>query len=100
FRHENLNNAFAFLKRLFIPGNAELQLDYNLQLPLTLAIASLFSWWAFFRKGQSIQDAVYSGHKLSYWGLSMTTLAAVLLFLLSVGAITSSTFNPFIYFRF
>ncbi len=100
FRHENLDDAFAFLKRMFIPGTAEIQLDYNLRLPVTLVIAFVFSWWAFFRKGQHIQDLVYSGNKLSYWGLSLTSLAAVLLFLLSVGAITSSTFNPFIYFRF
>jgi alginate O-acetyltransferase complex protein AlgI len=100
FRHENLDEAFAFLKRMFIPGTAEVQLEYNMRLPVAIVVGFLFSWWAFFRKGQAIQDAVYSGNKLSHTGLFVVAIAALLLFLLSLGAITGSSFNPFIYFRF
>ena len=63
------------------------------------ALAILFSFLTSFKWGEKIQQAIY----YSYYGIKgniVMTAAAVIVFMLSVAAITSSNFNPFIYFRF
>lgn len=62
-------------------------------------LAILFAFFTAFRKGKRIQELVY------YTLYSPKTTAAItgvsmLLFIVAVARITSSGFNPFIYFRF
>ena len=64
-----------------------------------LAIAVLFSFFTYLKKGRQIQDAIYFE---AYPGYRHAVVAGlvVLLLVLSVSSITAFGFNPFIYFRF
>ena len=61
--------------------------------------SEIFSFFAISKYTQKIQDALYFD---VYTNLKHLYVAAIsiLLFVLSVSSITSSGFNPFIYFRF
>jgi alginate O-acetyltransferase complex protein AlgI len=99
FRSEKTKDAVVFVKKLFV---------FDFQLPPHFIdaefkfygiLAVLFSFWACFRIGKKIQDKVY----YSYYGAGGNLIAAFfacLLFTVSLASITSSGFNPFIYFRF
>lgn len=99
FRADTTAGAFHFIKQLF---------TFNFYLPphfidaefkFYFLLAILFSFFASFKIGQAIQNKVY----YSYYGNSgnlVFTLVSICLFTLSLASITSSGFNPFIYFRF
>ncbi len=99
FRAEKTKDALVFVKKLFVfdfklPDHF---LDKEFMFYGILAI--LFSFWTSFKIGKKIQDKVYS----SYYGISGNFIAAFfacVLFTVSLASITSSGFNPFIYFRF
>ncbi len=99
FRADKTSYAIQFVKQLF---------TFNWQMPLRFispefvlcfVLALLFSFFVSVKIGEKIQQKIY----YSYYGLAgnlaMSTLSIVL-FTLSLAAITSSGFNPFIYFRF
>ncbi|MBL0047333.1 MAG: MBOAT family protein [Bacteroidetes bacterium] len=99
FRANSFSFAVAMIKKL---------VDFNFFVDGALldnqflffgALAILFSFLTSFKWGEKIQQAIY----YSYYGIKgniVMTAAAVIVFMLSVAAITSSNFNPFIYFRF
>jgi len=99
FRAEHVSNAFEFVLKLF---------SFNFSIPnhfitnefiFYFLLATLFSFFTSFKIGQKIQQKVY----FSYFGLTGNLLSAAIaciLFTLSLASITSSGFNPFIYFRF
>jgi len=99
FRAEKTSDAIVFVKKLF---------EFDLNLPPHFIdreflfyglLAVLFSFFACFKIGRDIQNKVY----FSYYGLTgnlLSVLVALILFALSLASITSSGFNPFIYFRF
>jgi alginate O-acetyltransferase complex protein AlgI len=99
FRAETIGDAAGFVKKLFtfdfhLPPH---YLDREFLFYAVLAI--IFSFFASFAIGRKIQEKVY----YSYYGFSgnlIATLAACILFTISLASITSSGFNPFIYFRF
>ncbi len=98
FRIENIKDAFLFVKRMFAfsPGNG---LQLNAEFITYLCIAAFFSFFAISKYGQKIQQAFYFNDYSNLKHLSIVTLSVVL-FLLSVASVTSTGFNPFIYFRF
>jgi alginate O-acetyltransferase complex protein AlgI len=99
FRAEKATDALVFIKKLFV-------FDFNLpphfldrEFIFYGLLAILFSFFACFQMGKKIQNKVY----FSYYGIIgdlLATLLACMLFTLSLASITSSGFNPFIYFRF
>lgn len=99
FRAEKTSDALVFVKKLFT-------LDFKLpehfldnEFLFFGASAILFSFFASFSIGRKIQNTVY----FSYYGLGGNLVAAIIacaLFTISLASITSSGFNPFIYFRF
>ncbi len=99
FRANSFGFAVAMIKKLvdfnfFIDGAL---LDNQFVFIGVLSI--LFSFLTSWKWGEKIQQSIY----YSYYGISgniAMTAGAVLIFMLSVAAITSSNFNPFIYFRF
>ena len=99
FRIENLEGMQIFLKKLF-------SFDFSLQPePITgfwlfFGIAVLFSFLTSFKFGQSIDNFIFKKdiYKISHHFVFM--IIAVILLILSISSITSSGFNPFIYFRF
>lgn len=64
------------------------------------AVAAFFSFFPALPIGKKIQDFVYNRNSYSLTSNGMFLVITVALFLLSASAVTSSGFNPFIYFRF
>jgi alginate O-acetyltransferase complex protein AlgI len=71
----------------------------NPEFSTFLLVAIIFSFFASFKKGQKIQDMVYFDVYPLKRHVAISALA-VILFLVSLASITSSGFNPFIYYRF
>lgn len=99
FRAETTTAAFHFVKQLFT-------FDFNLpahfidnEFKFYFILAVLFSFFTSFKIGQAIQNKVYYSYYGNLGNLAFTA-ASVCLFTLSLASITSSGFNPFIYFRF
>lgn len=100
FRVEKLSDAFIYVQHMFnfqFHGK-NVRMDDSKFFTLLL-VAVFFSFFTYFKQGQKIQDAVYTNQ---YTISRHTVLAFVSLALitLSAAAITSTNFNPFIYFRF
>jgi alginate O-acetyltransferase complex protein AlgI len=99
FRAERIGDAARFVKKLFtfdfhLPAH---YLDREFLFYALLAI--IFSFFTSFAIGRRIQNKVY----YSYYGIGgnmLATFIACILFTISLASITSSGFNPFIYFRF
>jgi alginate O-acetyltransferase complex protein AlgI len=99
FRADNISGAFAFIQKLFSFDFSLPAHFINTEFLFYLFLAVLFSFFTSFTIGNRIQQKVY----YSYYGLTGNlafSFIACVLFTLSLASITSSGFNPFIYFRF
>jgi alginate O-acetyltransferase complex protein AlgI len=98
FRIEELPEAGTFLSRMFA-------FDFNRAVHFTsefytyLIIAAVFAFFTYSKKGKRIQDLVYSEPYSMNRYISVAAFSLIAL-MFSVSSITSSGFNPFIYFRF
>ncbi|MGP8214576.1 MAG: MBOAT family O-acyltransferase [Bacteroidia bacterium] len=100
FRLEKISEAFIYLKRLFRFDFENSHLNaFNSQFYTFFFIAIFFAFFVYFRKGQKIQDAVFFNEYTDRRHI-LIALVSIVLLLISIGAITTSGFNPFIYFRF
>jgi len=100
FRIENLKGSLAFLKTMFAwnPGvNTSWRPDR--EYFTILVLSAFFSFFTLSRFGERIQQQVfYKDYPLKRHYLMAFVM--ILLCVLSASRITTSTFNPFIYFRF
>lgn len=98
FRIEKFGEAIVFIKKMFL---FDFHLSYtpDIEFLFYASLAVFFSFFAVFKFNQNIQNQLFFGTYSTPRHLIMSVFSA-LLFLLSVSAITSSGFNPFIYFRF
>ena len=71
----------------------------NNQVWTLLVIAAILGCFAYFPKVENWQMRVYNDNQ-KFSTFICITLIAIVLFIFSLSAITSSGFNPFIYFRF
>jgi len=99
FRMESINNAFLYVKKLFVINRNYTYLYYDNEFWAMMILAFIFSFFVLSFYGKKIQDSIYFG---SYSVKKSITMGIVctLLFVLCLASITSSSFNPFIYFRF
>ena len=98
FRADNLSQAFGFYKALFVI-NSGAMLTLTPRFWFIFALALLFSFITLLKKGQLLQDIIFADSystRLSWIMFGLT----VVLFVLSVGSLLVTDFNPFIYFRF
>lgn len=98
FRIDHIRDAFRYIGRMF-SLHSTASANFDAEFLSWFCIAVLFSFFAAGSRGQRLQNAVYfdaytKRRHLLVWG------SCIILFLLSVSSITSSGFNPFIYFRF
>lgn len=98
FRIDHIRDAFRYIGRMF-SLHSTTSTSFDAEFLTWFCIATVFAFFAASSRGQRIQNAVYfdaytKRRHLLVWG------SCILLFLLSVSSITSSGFNPFIYFRF
>lgn len=98
FRVEKISDAFTYIKQMFSFNN-NMNIKFDSEFITYLCMAVLFSFFAINKWGQKIQDAVYFNNYSTSRHLTVCT-TSLILFILSVSSITSSGFNPFIYFRF
>lgn len=98
FRIEKISDAFLFLKRMFaFDFNNPTSFDNEFYTFFILAF--FFSFFAYTRKGQSIQDSLFV-YKYSTKKHIAMFFIVILLLVISISSITAFGFNPFIYFRF
>jgi alginate O-acetyltransferase complex protein AlgI len=99
FRTDTLAHALGFLKRLFHFGEIPVWFTYQNDFRLMFFLACFFSFCMLIPGFKKIQDSVYYRTHTVKVNI-LFSLIAMLLFILSVSFITTSNFNPFIYFRF
>ena len=99
FRAENMNMAWLYLKKMFVFNFQGDDFSFNSKFYTILVFAIFFSFWGGFRKIEEWQKKLFSQDK-KLRSLIVMMIVSVTLLILSLGSITSSGFNPFIYFRF
>lgn len=99
FRLDTFPEAMNYYQRLFAFDFASFSFEGHQQFLLMLPLAFFFSFITLFKFGRNWESKVYfepyTATRYIWMGL-----AVVILFFLSLGAITTADFNPFIYFRF
>ena len=98
FRMEKIKDAFTYIKHMF-SFNFKSTNSFDFEFKTYLILAIIFSFFAISKHTQKLQDAVYFNDYTNTRHL-IICLTSLVLFVLSVSSITSSGFNPFIYFRF
>ena len=98
FRIEKITDAFRYLKTMFT-YNSSPAIAFDCEFITYFSIAIFFSFFAFGTWGQNIQNAIYFNYYSNKKHIVICA-SCIILFLLSVSSITSTGFNPFIYFRF
>lgn len=98
FRAENIGQFWDYVTTMFSFKSGE-TLFVNNQVWTLLIVAFFLGCFAYFPKAENWQTRVYADKQKFGTFISMT-LIAIVLFIFSLAAITSSGFNPFIYFRF
>jgi alginate O-acetyltransferase complex protein AlgI len=99
FRSETITDAFTFIKHLF---GFDFDIPFRFkdrEFKFYFILAALFSFFTCFKIGRAIQNKVYYSY-YSFTGNIIAFLFSIILFTVSLASITSSDFNPFIYFRF
>ena len=100
FRENKLSDAFQFIHAMFSFNRPIKMFDYNgPELVTFLVIAIILSFFAAFKPLEKFQNRIYFGSVSTRESIVYTAIS-LLFFMLCVALITSSTFNPFIYFRF
>ena len=99
FRCESVEEIHTYFKQMFIykaaPGNLSISQEY-------IVIALLSSVFAFLpatKLGLRLMNLVYA-KKQNLNSLLFLSIVSLIILALSIGAISTSKFNPFIYFRF
>lgn len=98
FRTEKINDAWHYIKRMF-EFNFNMPYQFNLDFTFYFIVAIIFSFFTIVPFTQKLQNEVYFNTYSIKKHLTVFPIVIVL-FLLSIASITSSGFNPFIYFRF
>jgi alginate O-acetyltransferase complex protein AlgI len=99
FRSTTLSEGWNYTKKLFSFKNNSL-FHLNLGSQQLFYVALFFSFFMLIPKAQKLQNYFYTNSSISTFQAILFPLLSVFLFALCLGAISSSGFNPFIYFRF
>lgn len=98
FRIDSTDKAMRYVVRLFDLSHVD-PWYFKLDFTLMLFVAFFFSFFSFGKKGKELQTLFYAT-KSSVLGHTFMSGLCVLLLVMCIASITSSGFNPFIYFRF
>ncbi len=99
FRSENVSAAMNYLARMWSPDMGSTRLLMEPKFISMLILAAVFSFLALIPGIEQWQNRVLST-SLKSTTLVVKTLTAIVLTVVCLAVITSSGFNPFIYFRF
>lgn len=99
FRVETLNDALAYLHKLFAFSSGKTILSFTPELIFYFSIAVFFSFIGLTTFGKKLTNSfykkIYSNKAAAGWGI-----VCLLLLILDISVLASKGFNPFIYFRF
>ena len=98
FRAESMSQVSEFLPGMFGFGGNN-HLPVSREVWMTMTFGGIFAFLAYIPGVEAWQQRLFSKDQ-SLRSLIFMALASIVLLVLSLGAITSSGFNPFIYFRF
>lgn len=99
FRAEDLGYAIDFIGRMFsFAGGPAVYISQKVWV--ILIIGAFFGFWGTFGNNEKWQEKLLILKNQKTSTLVLMTAASLLLFIISVASISSSGFNPFIYFRF
>ncbi|MBI9039476.1 MAG: MBOAT family protein, partial [Bacteroidales bacterium] len=99
FRAENLHESGIFLKKMFSFDFSPTSYFLNEKFFIILFIAIFFSFWGISKKIELLQNRLFFTEKKDVSIILMSGFAIIFM-IISLASITSSDFNPFIYFRF
>ena len=99
FRLENMNDIGNYIYRLFsFQNNIEFETIPEFNFILTLAV--IFSFIASLKFGKLLVQFLFDKSTYRTYEHIVFTSISIVLYAICISAITSSGFNPFIYFRF
>ncbi|TND09433.1 MAG: putative membrane protein involved in D-alanine export [Bacteroidetes bacterium] len=99
FRVENVNKAIQYIGAMFGVNNSKIGYPLSKQQIIIGIAALIFSWFCIPGKLEKFQDYFFNRElklREHYW----LAPVCVLLFMVSLAALSGSGFNSFIYFRF
>lgn len=100
FRAETLEQANTFILKMFKFDFSSKNFYLDKEFYTVLIIAIFFAFCTYFKVGLKFEQKIFYADKYSVTNHFLATFIFLILFLLSIASITSSGFNPFIYFRF
>ncbi len=100
FRLEQFDMAIIYLQKMFVWHIAANNFQTITSFTFFLVIATIFSFSTLFKVGIKANKYLFGTDSYSTTGYFIMTSVGLILFALSLSSITSSGFNPFIYFRF
>lgn len=99
FRADSLQQAVHYIAKMLRLRSLSLHGEVSLQFKLTLLVALLFSFAAYYKPWEKMQQRIYAVKQTTSVQVYMF-LVVVALYVLSLSQISATRFNPFIYFRF
>jgi len=99
FRSETLPDAITYLDRMFSFTATGDGIHFDSKFYTILIVAIFFSFWGGFKAIEKWQERLFAEKQKSR-RIILMSLFSIIFFIISLSAITSSGFNPFIYFRF
>ena len=99
FRAETLTFAFDYIKRMFAFDGVATDIYFDIEFKTMMVMGAVFGFIAAFGRIEQWWMQVLTKEKKT-WILAGMTLAAIIFTIICIASITSSGFNPFIYFRF
>lgn len=99
FKIEDFDTAILYYKKLFEFNFVSVEMFHYNEFFFILAIAGFFSFFTLSRFGLKLQEKVFfKDFSIKQHGCA--TFLALIFMIFCIASITSSDFNPFIYFRF
>jgi alginate O-acetyltransferase complex protein AlgI len=99
FRIENLSHCLTFYKKLFGFDFKGFVFYGQRQFLFTLVLALFFALFKYLPKSAKIEQRIFND-ECTPKQLTLLWVVSIFVLIISVASITSSDFNPFIYFRF
>jgi alginate O-acetyltransferase complex protein AlgI len=99
FRSPDIAYAFSYIQKMFAFDFGTNTIYLNKQFLVIGVLAIVFSFFAVIKGIEKWQTSTYNTPK-SFFAYTVVVLIGLVLLSICIGAITSTGFNPFIYFRF
>ncbi len=99
FRAESLGFAFDYIGRMFSFDEVSTDIWFDTEFRAMMVLGAIFAFIAAFGRIEEWWMQVMTKEKKTLT-IGLMTLVAVMFAIICIAAITSSSFNPFIYFRF